>query len=300
MSTDCPSENVICDLLKKDYHLQGPETFSRLEDGSQGSLDFTKLGDNYGEAGQKAAKSGGVFDSSHMGQAYFPALGEWSMENVSSVTPPLSHSPEESNESNSSKGLSNSNTQQHDGSDHGYVPEEALSEQEILARKKAQNRAAQKAFRERKEAKLKELEAKLLSSERDKKVLLQELEDLKKLNLEIATENRLLSKTEQRPSSDVRTEAVKYHFPTRKQFFDAANGDHMAALKAPMSLSSYVRDGQKLLTLPATWEYLHELSKSEDFDIYFVMETLRGNEVCHGYGPAYPQNVIDDIVRNCP
>ncbi|SCU92233.1 LAFA_0F08966g1_1 [Lachancea sp. 'fantastica'] len=300
MSTDCPSENVICDLLAKDYHHQGPEGLSRQGGGPHSSFDFDRLGDNFGGINHSAAKPEDVSDGSHMGQSLFPGLGEWRMDSVSSVTPPMSHSPEDSQESGSSKGHTKPNTQQHNGSERGYAPEETLTEQEILARKKAQNRAAQKAFRERKEAKLKELESKLLSSERDKKALLRELEDLKKLNLEIATENRLLSKTEQRSSPDVRAETVKYHFPSRKHFIEVTSGDHKIDLNEPMPLSSYEHFGQRLLTLPATWEYLHELSKSEDFDVYFVMENLRGNEVCHGYGPAYPQDVIDNIVRNCP
>ena len=46
-------------------------------------------------------------------------------------------------------------------------------------KRKAQNRAAQRAFRERKESKLKELEAKLLASEEERQKLLDELEQIK-------------------------------------------------------------------------------------------------------------------------
>ncbi|CCH62695.1 hypothetical protein TBLA_0I00300 [Henningerozyma blattae CBS 6284] len=67
-------------------------------------------------------------------------------------------------------------------------------EEKIKAKKKAQNRAAQKAFRERKEAKLKELEKKLEQSERDKEALERKIEELRRLNMEINAENRLLLK----------------------------------------------------------------------------------------------------------
>ena len=54
-----------------------------------------------------------------------------------------------------------------------------LTEEELQMKRKAQNRAAQRAFRERKESKLKELEAKLLASEEERQKLLDELEQIK-------------------------------------------------------------------------------------------------------------------------
>ncbi|SCV01441.1 LAME_0G16248g1_1 [Lachancea meyersii CBS 8951] len=300
MSVDCPPDKVLCELVAKDHDFSrsnGPYQFENLIDNSS---NFGRNGAGYNSQFQDHAKPEEVLlDGLHLGQPVFAELGDWSVHNPSSVTPPLLHSPEDSHESASSRGL-NKPVRERDGYEQNSLPEEALSEQEILARKKAQNRAAQKAFRERKEARLKELETKLSSSERDRQALLKELEDLKKHNLEITTENRLLrSKTESNSAQSVRAEPAKYHFPSQREFIRATSGDHSIDSLDELASTSYERGGEKLLTLPATWEYLHELSKNNEFDVYSVMENLRGQEVCHGYGPAYRQDVVDNIVRHC-
>lgn len=68
-------------------------------------------------------------------------------------------------------------------------------DEDIVTKRKAQNRAAQRAFRERKEARVRELEQKLSESEKEKKRLFFENERLKKENTVIATENQVLLAT---------------------------------------------------------------------------------------------------------
>lgn len=185
-------------------------------------------------------------------------------------------------------------------SDEKPVKQDNLTEKEIQARKKAQNRAAQRAFRERKEAKLKELERKLMESEQNRESLLKEVEQLRRQNLEINTENKLLlEKGGSSLPSKVLSDPLKdkFTFPTEDEFFSSIVSNHGYPVKK-LSLHYQNEQGKKLLTVPATWEYLHRLSDEQDFDIYFVMENLKGKEVCHGHGPAYLKEVIDELVKN--
>lgn len=160
------------------------------------------------------------------------------------------------------------------------------------ARKKAQNRAAQKAFRERKEARLKELEQKVMESENDRSVLVKELEELRKLNLEINAENRVLLKKKGGASIEHITSASidhRFSFPTDKEFYEKFGKN----LKSDWIDES----GGELLTVPQTWEYLNQLCESVEFDVTSVMHILKGQEICHYNGPAYPKSLIDLLVQ---
>lgn len=169
-------------------------------------------------------------------------------------------------------------------------------------KKKAQNRAAQRAFRERKEAKMKQLQEQLVTSERDKQSLLRQMEELRERNLKMLTENHFLlqknnSNLPTQSNSGLASASRKFHFPSQSEFIESAIEGHEVPVKLPLSSTYYEHDGEELLTFPATWEYLHKLSEKEDFDVYSVMLNLKGHEVCHGYGPAYRKTVIDKLVK---
>ncbi|CCF55635.1 hypothetical protein KAFR_0A01970 [Kazachstania africana CBS 2517] len=185
------------------------------------------------------------------------------------------------------------------------------------AKKKAQNRAAQKAFRERKEARLKELETKLMASERDRKTLLKEIEELRKLNMEINAENRILLQKNNNSNSNVpglliadnlsNSDAMddnftnsKYSFPSEDEFFKRVLADNKNTKDQNVSQNARYTDesGRQLLTVPATWEYLNKKSEEKDFDVSYVMQRLKGNEACDEYGPAYPRSLIDMILND--
>ena len=71
-----------------------------------------------------------------------------------------------------------------------------LCEEDLKQIKRAQNRAAQRAFRERKEARLRALEQDLQQSEQHRKALAQELEELRKENLELSSKEKLMLEDE--------------------------------------------------------------------------------------------------------
>lgn len=205
------------------------------------------------------------------------------------------------------------------------IDESQLTETEKKMKKRAQNRAAQKAFRERKANRMKELEEQLKESERNRQMLLKEIDDLKKLNMEIKAENRILlqntsnlknpldSPDELSIDSDNVRSNVNFTFPTKEKFYetmvistmknnstDKAFNHENYTFKGQSSIkgdSHFTNEiGQQFLTVPATWTYLSKLSETKDFDMYFVMQSLKGNEVCDEHGPSYPKTLIDGLV----
>ncbi|SCU89703.1 LANO_0D06062g1_1 [Lachancea nothofagi CBS 11611] len=291
-----------CDMFASEHRGQNKRGSGQQAIDHNLGFDFNKYSpaaDNDSRAGLKSGEA--LFSGMELGNPNFQELLTWNTEEALSITPPLSNSPEISHEN----GSNDDSTKINESHDHTTQADqdEPISEKDVMARKKAQNRAAQKAFRERKEAKLKELEAKLLTSERDKQALHREIEELKQQNLEIATENRLLSrKNDALPSPDLLANTrkpAKFHFPTQNEFIESAAADHCVPLELPLLNTSYEHGGRKLLTLPATWEYLNDVSQDQDFDVYSVMQNLKGLEICHGHGPAYRQDVVDDLVRQC-
>ncbi|CDK29000.1 unnamed protein product [Kuraishia capsulata CBS 1993] len=196
------------------------------------------------------------------------------------------------------------------------------SEEEIYQRRKAQNRASQRAFRERKEIKLKELSAKLAKSETERQQLMRELEALKQANLILGTENQILQKTSSKetdvggpgrspsPSAssviDIATtdpvaQTQKFNFPRDKyQFIGELVADPND--EGQGKSETYVAEGQKLLTVGAVWDYINQLIRDNeevDVDVHRVMMLLKGNEKCHGHGAAYPLALVNEAVKAC-
>ncbi|QLQ81536.1 hypothetical protein HG537_0F02970 [Torulaspora globosa] len=177
---------------------------------------------------------------------------------------------------------------------NGYVSQDSLNseqaEWDAKERKRAQNRAAQKAFRERREARLKELEEKLKQSEKNRKELSEEIKILKEQNL--------------RQNSTCSNDGLcdnawqTYTFPTPNEFYDELVAKEVHG-EFKVIKERYVDEaGKEILPIAAAWEYLHSLLDHKDFDIQAVMQSLKGREVCHGHGAAYPKALIDQAVEN--
>ncbi|GMG56384.1 unnamed protein product [Ambrosiozyma monospora] len=205
--------------------------------------------------------------------------------------------------------------------------QQTLTEEELYERRKAQNRAAQRAFRERKEGKLKELSAKLSDSEKKREELLKNIEDLRKQNMLLGMENQILQKSTGPGNGDLMSQDSSdcgnnccptvngsFSFPSTKEDFVRSvitNPERHGATentieKVIKPSLKYEVDKVEVLNISAVWDYLnewnHKLQQSQDedgdaFDIMGVMEELKGKEKCHGYGPAYPLALVDDIVR---
>jgi AP-1-like transcription factor len=210
------------------------------------------------------------------------------------------------------------------------------TEEELYQRRKAQNRAAQRAFRERKEGKLKELSGKLKDAEVEREKLEKILNELKQKNQQLDMENKLLQKqrsqSQQGNSSNILDNSLTasmnkspfttnstveessekvllFKFPnTTKCDFIAGTIDWSrhgrgddSALEASKFGHSYEIENEKVLTISAVWDYLVEFTALNDdyeLDIPGIMDELRGKEKCHGFGPAYPISLINSIIMN--
>lgn len=184
------------------------------------------------------------------------------------------------------------NSQVSSAAQNGYASQDSSNseqaEWEAKERKRAQNRAAQKAFRERREARLKELEEKLKQSEENRRELSEEIRTLKEQQLQqsCAYHNERYDDTWQ-----------TYTFPTPKEFYDELVPKEVHGEFKVIEERYVDESGSEILPVTAAWEYLHDLLAYKDFDIQAVMQKLKGREVCHGHGAAYPKALIDQAVE---
>lgn len=182
-------------------------------------------------------------------------------------------------------------------SSDGKVNED-LTEERLKQIKRSQNRAAQRAFRERKEKRLKELEQELRQSEIHRKQLDEELERLSRANLEMNAENKIL--LEQSTIDDYGIQGGRFTFPheTDHEKFGSLEEARKYRLKLIQAQGYYYDEaGKEILTVAATWDYLLKLSEQLQFSVTDVLENLKGKQVCHGLGAAYPRALVDLLVQ---
>lgn len=180
-----------------------------------------------------------------------------------------------------------------------------LTEEEIAIKKKAQNRLAQRAFRERKETKLKELEHKLLQSEEERHKLAEMLNEIKLQYICVQTENNLLrlDNSTSFTGGVSGLDTSRFTFPkTQVEFINSMVGEsHEEANLDSVNLvyDEPQKPGRKVLAVGAVWDYLQIKSEEEGYerlDLLEVMRLLKGQEVCHGFGPAYPLSMVDNAI----
>ncbi len=171
------------------------------------------------------------------------------------------------------------------------------------SRRKAQNRAAQRAFRERKEMKLKELRVKLMQSEEEKQKLSKEVELLKQRNTIMTSENKVLLETRNsddilNPNHNENLSSGHFTFPEKK-FYDEVlkTGFHKDKPYKPLHVSYVNPAGDKVVSLGTVWDMINSDPDNELIDIDEVMEELMGNEKCDGMGPAYSLRLVQSTLK---
>ncbi|KAE9965672.1 hypothetical protein BLS_007451 [Venturia inaequalis] len=163
------------------------------------------------------------------------------------------------------------------------------------SRRKAQNRAAQRAFRERKERHVKDLEAKLNVLESSASSLASDNQRLKLALQRATTENEIL-RASSRPSSTITP--AQHHSPMH-------NIDTSDALLDPgytaHSPAYGTNDGDgALLPAGATWDLIqnHPLVRQGFIDIADVCDRLRGAARCDGSGPVFAEKEVIRAVES--
>ncbi|RLV83169.1 Fluconazole resistance protein 3 [Meyerozyma sp. JA9] len=185
-----------------------------------------------------------------------------------------------------------------------------LSEKELQLKRKAQNRLAQRAFRERKETRMKELELKLTQSEDEKKRLLDQLDLIRKHHLSMQSENERLrslasSSSTAEPAEPAESRSLgsfSFAFPsTQEDFVHNLVGDahEIDTNNLNTVYENPQEPGEKILAVGAVWDYLVRMAEEsdKDIDVLEIMEKLKGNERCHGYGPAYPLKLVQEVAE---
>ncbi|KAH7067074.1 hypothetical protein FB567DRAFT_509476 [Paraphoma chrysanthemicola] len=172
------------------------------------------------------------------------------------------------------------------------------------SRRKAQNRAAQRAFRERKERHVKDLESKLSALESSTHSLQSDNERLKLALQRARTENEILRATSGQSPSSSRPVSVSYpspgaHLPLEDDKDDdynvqsLSNGSVVNAADKDHAASRRRTKGKDVPASQA-WDLIqsHPLVKQGLVDIADVCERLKGAAKCDGQGPVYEESTI--------
>ncbi|RMZ91003.1 hypothetical protein DV736_g1762, partial [Chaetothyriales sp. CBS 134916] len=179
------------------------------------------------------------------------------------------------------------------------------------SRRKAQNRAAQRAFRERKEKHVKDLEAKLNSLQHQAAWLNGENEKLRREIAKIATENKILRATSGSSSHNGATPLTTApdelvgplaYTPTdpvpgkkmSDKYMDSRH-THFISLKM---LAIDDETGVPLLGTGETWDYIqgHKQVRKGLVDVGDVCVRLKRLARCDGQGPVFKECDIRDAI----
>ncbi|KAL9578885.1 MAG: hypothetical protein Q9212_005432 [Teloschistes hypoglaucus] len=174
------------------------------------------------------------------------------------------------------------------------------------SRRKAQNRAAQRAFRERKERHVKDLEGKLNTATNQNASLIAEIERLQRENERVATQNEILRATTTPLNLNQGTYNGHGAPPDAMHFGQVAShhivsspGQHPApptAHRIDVSPST----GERLYGTAATWDFIqnHDLFRRGMVDMSMVTQHLQPHALCDGSGPAFPESAIIDAIED--
>jgi len=168
------------------------------------------------------------------------------------------------------------------------------------ARRKAQNRAAQRAFRERKERHVKDLEAKLAALEQNTTSLTSENSRLKAQLQAASTENEILKATSSSsPHAQPNfPDTGPMHFSPTDFYTEVL---HAHENKVPSHRIVVSEGGQRLMGAGATWDFIlkHPLYERGLVDVGAVSERLKGVARCDGQGPVFEEgSVVEAIERS--
>lgn len=162
----------------------------------------------------------------------------------------------------------------------------------------------QRAFRERKERHVKDLEQKLTALETTSSSLAADNERLKQELQKISTENEILRATASSTRASSRDDAppdvvgpMRY---TPSEFYNTVLEGH--GDKPPSHrISVSPRTGEKLLGASATWDLIqeHPLAKRGLVDVAGVSERLKTAAICDGQGPAFEEREIINAIEEC-
>lgn len=166
------------------------------------------------------------------------------------------------------------------------------------------HRHSQRAFRERKERHVKDLEAKLASLEAAQQETATENEKLKRDLQKVSTENEILRATSSMRGGGNGSEGA-HHGPTTTgpmQYNPTDFYSNVLALhpnKTPSHRIVTSKEGERLYAAGATWDFIigHELYKRGLVDIADISNRLKHQAKCDGQGPVFEERAIIEAIE---
>lgn len=167
---------------------------------------------------------------------------------------------------------------------------------------------SQRAFRERKERHVRELEDKVTSLQDKSSAVLAENERLKHDLARFSTENEILRATSRQnldtrdpnqpsppPTATTTTGPMQYR-PTDFSSDGGPDGEN-ASPRHRIAVCKIT--GEKLLDAGATWDFIqnHELFKKGLVDIEAISTRLKGMAQCDGQGPAFAVGAVRTAIE---
>ncbi|KAH6706315.1 hypothetical protein BKA61DRAFT_137583 [Leptodontidium sp. MPI-SDFR-AT-0119] len=221
------------------------------------------------------------------------------MQPVKPPTPVSQHKGSISNGVNHNYEMSNGGDANDDANRRGSNSDDDDNMTPAQSRRKAQNRAAQRAFRERKERHVKDLEAKLAALEKNSANVAEENERLKLQLQKAATENEILKATSAHPrggSEPLPNAGPMRYSPT--DFYTEVLYAHDN--KTPSHRIVTSDSGERLLAAGATWDYIikHPLYIRGLVDIGDISDRLKKVAKCDGQGPVFEERAILDAIES--
>jgi hypothetical protein len=162
---------------------------------------------------------------------------------------------------------------------------------------------SQRAFRERKERHVKDLESRLHELEQAQQEATSENERLKRDLQKVSTENEILRATSMAgvhsgsPGSNAAPTTTGPMSYNPKDFYSNVLQGH--ANKSPSHRIVTSDNGDRLLAAGATWEFIinHELFKRGLVDVGQVSDRLRPLAKCDGQGPVFEERSIVEAIQ---
>jgi AP-1-like factor len=152
----------------------------------------------------------------------------------------------------------------------------------------------QRAFRERKERHVKELEAKLNALEQNAAATAAENDRLKRELQKASTENEILKATSgyQRGASEAISTAGPMTFSPTDFYTDVLYAHENKVPSHRIVVSE--ETGQRMLAAGATWDYIiaHPLYQDGRVNVATVSEKLKEIAMCDGQGPVFEERAI--------
>ncbi|VUC27385.1 unnamed protein product [Clonostachys rosea] len=174
------------------------------------------------------------------------------------------------------------------------------SDEDAQTKRKAQNRAAQRAFRERKEKHVKDLEASLERLKDSQEKASEENERLRKDLQRMTRENQIL-KARSTSRRSVGSSADSLTTGPPMKFSQCSPSSNVSSGRKSKSGSRRVveSEGQKLYASGAAWDYIvaHSLFKRGLIDITSVSRYLQQRAACDGQGPMFSEEDILNAIH---